>query len=94
MSPAVPKTHSRRALAWALWLPLLALAGGLVLPVAAYVAGKQVIGAYEGRYGLQDYLGSIYGGAGQGEPLAWLLLLSPALVAAVWWGVARLWRRF
>jgi hypothetical protein len=75
-----------------LWLPVLALLGGLVLPVAAYMAGKRLIGAYEGRLGLQDYLGSVYGAAGDGEPLAWLLLLAPLLVAAIWWGIARLWQ--
>jgi hypothetical protein len=73
-------------------LPVLALLGGLVLPVAAYMAGKRLIGAYEGRLGLQDYLGSVYGAAGDGEPLAWLLLLAPLLVAAIWWGIARLWQ--
>ena len=90
-SPA-PPGRPRRVLVRILWLPALALAGGLVLPVVAYMAGKRVIGAYEGRLGLQDYLGSIYGAAGRGEPLAWLLLLAPALVAALWWGIVRLWR--
>lgn len=67
----------------------LALAGGLVLPIASYMAGKRVIGAYEGKLGLSDYLDSIYGAAGRGEFLAWWLLLSPALVALVWYLVIR-----
>lgn len=77
------------------WLPTLsllglALTGGLVLPIASYVAGKRVIGAYEGKLGLSDYLDSVYGAAGRGEFLAWWLLLSPALVALVWYLVIRL----
>ncbi len=67
----------------------LALAGGLVLPIASYMAGKRVIGAYEGKLGLSDYLDSIYGAAGRGEFLAWWLLLSPALIALVWYLVIR-----
>ena len=43
----------------------LALTGGLVLPIAGYVAGKRVIGAYEGKLGLSDYLDSIYAAAGR-----------------------------
>lgn len=72
----------------------LALTGGLVLPVASYVAGKRVIGAYEGKLGLSDYLDSVYEAAGRGEFLAWWLLLSPALIVGVWLLVIRLgWRR-
>lgn len=71
----------------------LALAGGLLLPVAAYLAGKRLIGAYEGKLGLSDYLGSIYAGAAQGELLAWWLLLTPALVALLWYLLLRLGRR-
>lgn len=76
------------------WLPLLsllalALAGGLVVPIASYVTGKRVIGAYEGKLGLSDYLDSVYGAAGRGEFLAWWLLLSPALIALVWYLVIR-----
>lgn len=77
-------------------LTLLALAatGGLVLPIASYMAGKRVIGAYEGKLGLRDYLDSVYGAAGRGEFLAWWLLLAPALIALVWYAVFRLgWRQ-
>jgi len=68
----------------------LALMGVLVLPVAGYVAGKRVIGAYEGRLGLRDYLDSIYSAAAAGEVLAWWLLLTPILIAIVWYLVVRL----
>lgn len=72
----------------------LALTGGLVLPIASYVAGKRVIGAYEGKLGLSDYLDSVYAAAGRGEFLAWWLLLAPALIVGVWLLVIRLgWRR-
>lgn len=72
----------------------LALTGGLVLPVASYMAGKRVIGAYEGKLGLSDYLASVYAAAGRGEVLAWWLLLAPALIAVVWYLIVRLgWRR-
>lgn len=71
----------------------LALAGGLVLPIAGYMAGKRLIGAYEGKLGLIDYLSSIYAAAGRGDLLAWWLLLAPALVAMVWYLVIRVGRR-
>ncbi len=69
---------------------VLAVAGGLLLPVASYVAGKRLIGAYEGKLGLSDYLSSVYAAAGRGEPLAWWLLLAPTLVVFVWYLVLRL----
>lgn len=68
----------------------LALTGGLFLPIASYVAGKRVIGAYEGKLGLSDYLDSVWAAAGRGEFLAWWLLLAPALIAGVWYLVIRL----
>ncbi len=71
----------------------LALTGGLVLPIAGYVAGKRTIGAYAGRLGLSDYLGSIYAAAFRGELLAWWLLLTPALTAAVWFVLTRIAQR-
>jgi len=77
------------------WLALVGLAatGGLLVPIAGYLVGKRVIGAYEGQRGLTDYLGSIYAAAGRGEVMAWWLLLAPALVAAVWYLVFRSGRR-
>jgi hypothetical protein len=72
----------------------LALAGGLALPIASYVAGKRVIGAYEGKLGLSDYLDSVWAAAARGEFLAWWLLLAPTLIAGVWYLVVRLgWRQ-
>ncbi len=71
----------------------LAFTGCFVLPVASYMTGKRVIGPYEGKLGLSDYLGSIYAAAGRGEPLAWWLLLSPVLVAGTWYLLGRVGRR-
>lgn len=71
----------------------LALAGGLALPIASYVAGKRLIGAYEGKLGLTDYLSSVYAAAGRGEFLAWWLLLTPALIAMLWYLIIRTGRR-
>jgi len=71
----------------------LALAGGLVLPIAGYMAGKRLIGAYEGKLGLTDYLSSIYDAAGRGELLAWWLLLAPVLIAIIWYLIVRVGRQ-
>lgn len=71
----------------------LALVGGLALPIAGYVAGKRLIGAYEGRLGLTDYLSSVYGAAGRGELLAWWLLLAPALISILWYLIIRVGQR-
>lgn len=71
----------------------LALAGGLVLPIAGYMAGKRLIGAYEGKLGLSDYLSSIYAAAGHGDLLAWWLLLAPTLIAMLWYLIIRVGRR-
>lgn len=71
----------------------LAFTGCFVLPVASYMTGKRVIGPYEGKLGLSDYLGSIYAAAGRGEFLAWWLLLAPVLIAGTWYLLGRLARR-
>lgn len=90
--PGCDTSGMKSPLAPLLALAGLALAGGLIVPIASYMAGKRVIGAYEGKLGLSDYLGSVYGAAGRGELLAWWLLLSPALIALVWYLVIRLGR--
>ena len=83
-------TLRRTSLLAVLALLVLTLTGGLVLPIAGYVAGKRWIGPYEGKLGLSDYLGSIYAAASQGELLAWWLLLTPALITVLWYVVWRL----
>lgn len=78
---------------YVLSLLILGLAGWFVLPVAGYMAGKRLIGAYEGRLGLRDYVDSIHTGINQGEVLAWLVVLAPLLIALVWYLVYKLGRR-
>lgn len=71
-------------------LMALLLAGGLLFPVIAYVAGKRIVGPYDGGRGLGAYLGNIYGGAAAGEWQALLLLTAPLLIAGLWYGLFRL----
>ena len=80
-------------LRWLLLFTALGLAGALLVPAAAYVAGKRLIGAYEGKLGFIDYADSIYAAANRGEVLAWLILLSPTLVWLVWYLILHLQRR-
>ncbi len=80
-------------LRWLLLFTVLVLAGALLVPAVAYVAGKRLIGTYEGKLGFIDYADSIYAAASRGEVLAWLILLSPALVWLVWYLILRLQRR-
>jgi hypothetical protein len=68
---------------WALLL-FLGIAGPLLLPVAAYVAGGRVVGPYPGSRGLASYLGDIYAEALQGSVLALAIVLGPLLVALAW----------
>jgi hypothetical protein len=86
---------SRRWHPWRWFWSVLAagLAGGLLLPAGAYLAGKRVIGAYEGQNGVADYIGSIYTGAGHGEPQAFALLLAPVALLGCWATVGWAWRR-
>ena len=83
-------TLRRTSLLAVLAVLVLTLTGGLVLPIAGYVAGKRWIGPYEGKLGLSDYLGSVYAAAGRGEFLAWWLLLTPALITVLWYVLWRL----
>lgn len=69
------------------------LAGGLVLPAAAYLAGQRFIGAYEGSRGVAGYVGSLWQGVLAAEPLAWAVLLAPGGLGACWLAVARGLRR-
>jgi hypothetical protein len=66
-------------------LLLATVAGLLVLPVAGYLAGDRLIGAYAGPRGIASYLGSLYGDALSGRPLALGVLLGPVLACLVWW---------
>jgi hypothetical protein len=63
---------------------VLAAAGAVLVPVAAYVAGGRLVGPYAGPRGLASYLGSIYADAFSGRPQALLLLLGPLLCMGIW----------
>jgi hypothetical protein len=78
---------------WLLLFAALALTGAVIVPAIAYTAGKRLIGAYEGKLGFMDYADSIYAAASRGEALAWLILLSPALVWLIWFLILRAQRR-
>lgn len=51
--------------------------GLLVLPVAVYLVGQEVVGDYESDAGLIGLLGQIWLDFVSLEPGAWLLVLSP-----------------
>lgn len=68
---------------WSLLL-FLGVAGPLLVPVAAYVAGRRIAGPYAGARGLESYLGTIYADALRGNPLALAIVLGPLLVAITW----------
>ncbi len=61
----------------------------LVVPVLIYVAGRALVGPYEGPLGMLGLIGHIYSDASLGQVSAWFLLLSPALILLVWYWVAR-----
>jgi hypothetical protein len=89
-----PQPRRRSPWRWFWTIAAAALAGGLALPAGAYLAGKRLIGAYEGNRGVADYVGSIWLGAAAGEPQAWAVLLAPLGLVACWsavvWGFRRL----
>lgn len=87
--------HPRIAatLRFTLAILILGLIGGFGLPVAGYQAGKRLIGPYEGRLGLRDYVDSIHAGLDRGEVLAWAIVLAPLLIALVWYVLVSLGRR-
>ncbi len=62
----------------------LLLLGAVVLPALVYYAGSVLVGPYDSPGGFPAFLGSIYLDAVRGQPAAWLLLLVPTLLLAVW----------
>ena len=70
------------------------LATGLVLlPVGVFWVGQQVFGDYAAEGGIGTLTLAIWAGLGQGNTLAWLLVLSPyaviQLLRAAWWVLHR-----
>jgi len=78
---------------WVLLVLSLLAAGLVLLPLAVYVFGQQVVGPYEGSGGIIGFTGSIYAGLLRAEASAWLLVASPALLATCWIGLRRATRR-
>ena len=76
-----------------LWIFMLCLAGVVIAPLAAYVFGAALMGAYEGEGGLPGFLGAVYGDAIQGGSAALGLVLSPTLFVLTWWAIAAWLRR-
>lgn len=66
--------------------------GALAAAGLSFAVGS-AMSPYEGEHGFAGFLGIVFGDALRGRPAALALLLSPAAVLAVWWGVAWLWRR-
>lgn len=71
-------------------MAIICIAG---VPAIVYWVGGLLAGPYKGENGLPGLMGAIYGDALSGEFSALLLLLSPALLVAIWLAVGRL-RRF
>lgn len=72
--------HLKRHAAWI--IAALAFAA-LVLPFLVYFTGLQTFGLYSGG-GALEFLGDFYSDLGRRRPGAWLLLLGPAALVAVW----------
>ena len=75
MSTGSLKNKVLRETAW--FLGLL-FAGLVVVPIAIYWIGPQLLGEF-GGYGFADFYGSIGARIRSGEPAAWFLVLSPNL---------------
>lgn len=56
----------------------LLFVGIVLLPVAVYLIGDAVFGAY-GGYGYSDFFGALNGRLRNGDWVAWFLVLSPYL---------------
>lgn len=70
----------------------LLLFGVLLLPVAVYWVGQQIIGEYTPEGGLLALIGAIWSDLATGNPLAWILVLSPyvfVLLLRLTWLAAR-----
>ncbi len=84
MSDQTASAFRRRAA-----LPLLLICLVALGPALAFAVGS-LLAPYEGDHGLAGFFGAIGADALRGEPVAWILLLSPTLVVALWWLLFRL----
>ena len=74
------------------WI-IAAAASILLVPVAVFLGGWLLVGPYEGEAGLLGLTLAIYRDALLLDGGAWLLLLAPVLLAALWTSCRRLSRR-
>lgn len=86
--PAPPKPRGRRLLTFG----GLALGGAVALPIAVFLFGERFMEDYAGD-GLGGFLGTLLAELAGGDPAAWLLVVTPALLLATWWLVAQVLRR-
>ncbi len=91
MAPTDRPVH-RRLLRELAWFAALLLFGVVLLPVAVYLVGQSVFGAYEGD-GFGGFYEGIFGRLLHGEPAAWFLAFSPYLGVVVLRLIAWAWRR-
>ena len=62
-----------------LTLLLLLFAGTLLLPIAIYMVGGKIFGAYSGS-GFGDFYRDVHGNLRDGQPVVIFLVLSPYLI--------------
>ncbi len=68
------------------------LCGFGLMPVLVFVVGEAVVGPYQGTAGLASFMGSIYGELAKFQLGAWLLVTTPSIIVAVWYGTLKLQR--
>jgi hypothetical protein len=56
----------------------------VVVPVLVFLGGWLLAGPYEGNGGVFGLMATIYKDALLADPAAWILLLSPLLLLAIW----------
>ncbi|MGI9343587.1 MAG: hypothetical protein ACR2QV_12115 [Gammaproteobacteria bacterium] len=83
-SNARPLSARLRTGALALLLSLV------IVPVSAFIGGSLVVGKYEGPSGLLGYLSAIGRDAMAGHWMAWVLILTPLLLIAIWFVTLKL----
>jgi hypothetical protein len=65
------------------WL-IIALLCVILVPILVFLGGWVVAGPYEGNGGIFGLMGTIYKDALLADLAAWVLLLSPLLLFAIW----------
>lgn len=71
---------------------LLFCFGLTLLPLSIYWVGTFVVGPYADEAGVLGLLDDIWTGLGQGQPVAWLLVVSPYVVVQLARLSRALWR--